>query len=121
MFRKRLIDSLAELDMRDGKADWTPAALAASAEVFLDDFLLFDVAKPITDTTFLEIEKSTLNGLAYRTGGGRTPDAHDFDMLFTWLVNRDRELHARRGYGRDQAGDARISRIWLRRMRNCRP
>lgn len=89
IFRKRLLDSLANYDMRDGKADWTPAALAASAEVFLDDFLLFDVAKPITDASFLEIEKSTLNGLAYRTGGGRTLDAHDFDMLLTWLVNRD--------------------------------
>ena len=49
---------------------WTSAALIASANVFLDDFLLFDVSKPVTDITFLEIEKSTLNGLAYRTGGG---------------------------------------------------
>jgi hypothetical protein len=69
LFRKRLIDSLAAWDMSDGKADWTPAALAASAEVFLDDFLLFDVSKPITDASHLEIEKSTLNGLAYQTGG----------------------------------------------------
>jgi hypothetical protein len=91
MFRKRLMDSLANYDMRDGKVDWTPAALAASAEVFLDDFLLFDVSKPITDTSHLEIEKSTLNGLAYQTGGGRTIDAHDIDILLTWLVNRDRE------------------------------
>lgn len=89
LFRKRLLESLANYDMRDGKAEWTPAALAASAEVFLDDFLLFDVAKPITDISFLEIEKNTLNGLAYRTGGGRTPDTHDFDILLTWLVNRD--------------------------------
>jgi hypothetical protein len=28
--------------MRDGKTDWTPEALAANANVFLDDFLLFD-------------------------------------------------------------------------------
>jgi hypothetical protein len=91
IFRKRLMDSLADYDMRDGKADWTPAALAASAEVFLDDFLLFDVSKPITDASHLEIEKSTLKGLAYQTGGGRTVDAHDIDILLTWLVNRDRE------------------------------
>jgi hypothetical protein len=76
--------------MRDGRADWTPSSLAASAELFLDDFLLFDVAKPTSDKSFLEIEKSTLDGLDYRTGGGRTIDAHDFDMLLTWLVNRDR-------------------------------
>jgi hypothetical protein len=91
VFRKRLMDSLAAWDMSDGKADWTPAALAASAEVFLDDFLLFDVSKPITDTSYLEIEKSTLNGLAYQTGGGRTVDAHDIDILLTWMVNHDRE------------------------------
>jgi len=90
LFRKRLLDSLANHDMRDGRADWTPAGLAASAEVFLDDFLLFDVLKPITDSSFLEIEKSTLNGLPYKTGGGRTIDAHDFDILLTWLVNRDK-------------------------------
>jgi hypothetical protein len=91
LFRRRLMDSLANYDMRDGKVDWTPAALAASAEVFLDDFLLFDVSKPITDASHLEIEKSTLNGLAYQTGGGRTIDAHDIDVLLTWLVNHDRE------------------------------
>ncbi len=75
--------------MRDGKADWTPAALAASANVFLDDFLLFDVSKPITDASFLEIEKSTLNGHAYQTGGGRTLDANVIDILMTWMVNHD--------------------------------
>jgi hypothetical protein len=90
LFRKRLVDSLSNYDMRDGTAEWPPAALAASAEVFLDDFLLFDVTKPITDSSFLEIEKSTLDGRAYATGGGRTIDTHDFDMLLTWLVNRDK-------------------------------
>jgi hypothetical protein len=49
-------------DMLDGKPDWTPEALAANANVFLDDFLLFDVAKPITDQSHLEIEKATING-----------------------------------------------------------
>ena len=91
LFRKRLIDSLANWDMREGRADWTPAALMASANVFLDDFLLFDVSKPITDTSFLEIEKSTLDGLAYLTGGGRTVNANVIDILVTWTVNRDRE------------------------------
>ena len=89
IFRKRLMDSLAEYDMRDGKADWTPAALAASAEVFLDDFLLFDTSKPITDASHLEIEKSTLNGYAYHTGGGRTLDANVIDILLTWIINHD--------------------------------
>src|SRR5262249_52462497 len=67
-------------------------ALAANANVFLDDFLLFDVAKPITDESHLEIEKSTIAGRPYQTGGGRTVDANSIDILLTWLVNHDREF-----------------------------
>jgi Polyketide cyclase / dehydrase and lipid transport/Domain of unknown function (DUF4331) len=92
LFLQRLKDSFTDWDMRDGKADWTPEALAANANVFLDDFMLFDVAKPITDDSHLEIEKSTLDGRPYQTGGGRTVDANVIDILFTWLVNRDREF-----------------------------
>jgi hypothetical protein len=92
LFLQRLKDSLANWDMHDGKADWTPDALAANANVFLDDFLLFDVAKPITDHSHLEIEKSTIDGRRYQTGGGRTVDANSIDILLTWLVNRDREF-----------------------------
>jgi hypothetical protein len=92
LFLQRLKDSLANWDMHDGKADWTPEALAANANVFLDDFLLFDVAKPIDDESHLEIEKSTMNGLPYETGGGRTVDANSIDILLTWLVNHDREF-----------------------------
>src|SRR5262245_13803858 len=92
LFLKRLKDSFADWDLRDGRADWTPEALAANASVFLDDFLLFDVAKPISDDSHLEIEKSTLDGRPYQTGGGRTVDANSIDILFTWLVNHDREF-----------------------------
>ncbi len=90
MFRQRLIDSLTSWDMRDGKADWTTSALAASANVFLDDFMVFDVTKPIGDTSFLEIEKSTLNGHPYQTGGGRTVNSNVIDILLNWTVNHDR-------------------------------
>ena len=92
LFLQRLKDSFADWDMRDGKADWTPEALAVNADVFLDDFLLFDVARPITDDSHLEIEKSTIAGRPYQTGGGRTIDANVIDILLTWLVNRDREF-----------------------------
>jgi Polyketide cyclase / dehydrase and lipid transport/Domain of unknown function (DUF4331) len=92
LFLKRLKGSLATWDLLDGKADWTPEALAANANVFLDDFLVFDVAKPITDQSHLEIEKSTLGEIPYQTGGGRTIDANSIDILLTWLVNHDREF-----------------------------
>jgi len=92
LFRKRLLDSLTNWDMRDGKADWTPAELAAAVNVYLDDFLLFDVSKPMSDTSFLEIEKSTLHGRGYQTGGGRTVNANIIDIMITWMVNNDREF-----------------------------
>jgi len=92
LFLQRLKDSLANWDMHDGKTDWTPEALVTNANVFLDDFLLFDVAKPITDDSHLEIEKSTIDGRPYQTGGGRTIDANSIDILLTWLVNHDREF-----------------------------
>jgi hypothetical protein len=92
LFLQRMKDSLAEWDMRDGKQDWTPSALAVNANMFVDDFLLMDVAKPITDTSHLEIERSTINGKAYQTGGGRTVDSDVIDILMTWIVNRDREF-----------------------------
>ena len=106
--------------MRDGKQDWTPSALAANANMFLDDFMLFDVAKPITDTSHLEIEKSTLNGKAYQTGGGRTVDANVIDVLLTWMVNRDREFLRRRGRPRQRSLAPRISHTSPRRTPICR-
>ncbi len=90
LFRERLTESFQLWDTHNGKVDWEPAALAANVNVFLDDFLLFDVAKPITDDSWLEIEKSTIDGRAYTTGGGRTVNANVIDILVTWLVNHDR-------------------------------
>jgi hypothetical protein len=92
LFLQRLKDSFAVWDGLDGKADWTADTLAANANVFLDDFMLFDITKPITDQSHLEIEKSTLDGRPYQTGGGRTVNANVIDILLTWLVNRDREF-----------------------------
>jgi Domain of unknown function (DUF4331)/Polyketide cyclase / dehydrase and lipid transport len=92
LFRKRLKDSLTNWDMRDGKADWSPDALDAAVNVYLDDFMLFDVSKPMSDTSYFEIEKSTLRGKPYATGGGRTVDANVVDMMITWMVNDDKEF-----------------------------
>jgi hypothetical protein len=89
IFHERLMQSLDNWDMRDGKAQWTPAARAANANVFLDDFMLIDVNKPTSDASHLEIEKSTLDGRAYATGGGRTVDANVIDILLNWMVSRD--------------------------------
>jgi hypothetical protein len=91
VFHKKLVESLTNWDMRDGKADWSPGALHAAANVYLDDFMLFDVSKPTSDTSFFEIEKSTLRGKSYETGGGRTVDSNVIDIMVTWMVNDDKE------------------------------
>ena len=101
LFLQRMKDSLAEWDMRDGKQDWTPSALAANANMFVDDFLLIDVAKPTTDAGHLEIEKSTINGKAYQTGGGRTVDSNVIDVL----ADVDREPRSRVPGRRDDEGN----------------
>jgi hypothetical protein len=92
VFHKKLVESLMNWDMRDGKEDWSPRALHAAANVYLDDFMLFDVSKPINDTSYLEIEKSTLRGKPYATGGGRTVDSNVVDIMVTWMVNDDKEF-----------------------------
>jgi hypothetical protein len=89
LFQKRLAETLKTWDKKDGKVDWTPSALAAFVNVFWDDYLLFDITKPITDTSHLEIEKSTIEGRPYTTGGGRTVNSNCIDILLTWLINRD--------------------------------
>ncbi len=104
VFRQRLVESLTNWDLRDGKADWTPAALSAAANVYLDDFLLFDVSKPMSDTSFLEIEKSTLHGRPYQTGGGRTLNANVIDIMITWMVNNDKEFLQGGATGATQPG-----------------
>ena len=104
VFRKRLVESLTNWDMRDDKADWSPAALDAAANIYLDDFLLFDVSKPMSDTSFFEIEKSTLRGQPYKTGGGRTVNANVIDIMITWMVNNDREFMQGGATGATQPG-----------------
>ena len=90
-FLQQLMASLHNWDMRDGKEDWTTEALAAVSEIFLDDFLVFDISKPITDASYLEIERSALAGHEYTTGGGRTVNVNVMDVMLTWAINRGRE------------------------------
>ena len=89
LFRERLIRHLRIWDMKDGKRDWSDDDLNANASVYLNDFLLIDVLKTVDDESHLEIEKSVMNGLPYKTGGGRSLDANAVDILLTWIINRD--------------------------------
>jgi hypothetical protein len=66
--------------------------------------MLFDVSKPINDTSFFEIEKSTIHGQPYQTGGGRTVNANVVDIMLTWMVNNDREFMKGGATGATQSG-----------------
>ena len=89
LFRQRLTDSLSQWDRNDDKQQWDDASLEAHVNIRLNDFLLIDVAKPTSDTSYLEIEKSAIEARPHTTGGGRTLNAKDIDILVTWLANRD--------------------------------
>lgn len=89
LFKKRLRDSFEYWDKRDGVINWDPALLDAHANVRINDFLVFDLSKPITNKSHLEIEQSTIAGKPYATGGGRTVDANVIDILVTYLMNRN--------------------------------
>ena len=71
-FRKRMVDSLDRLGYarRQGGLD-ASGLIRRASNVYLDDFLFFDVSKPMDDKSFLEIEKSTLHGT--RLSDGRWP------------------------------------------------
>ena len=89
LFRKRLRDSFEFWDRRDDDIQWSPELLEAHINVRMNDFLVFDVSKPITNQSHLEIEQSTIAGKSYTTGGGRTVDANVIDILVTYLINRN--------------------------------
>lgn len=89
ILRQRLTDSFRFWDKRDDAEQWNKEELNAHVNVRMNDFLVFDHSKPITDSSHLEIEKSTIAGQEYKTGGGRTIDANVIDILVTYLINRD--------------------------------
>jgi hypothetical protein len=69
------------------QGDWTPEALAANANVFLDDFCCStSPSRSPTKATSRSRRARSAAGLT-RTGGGRTVDANSIDILLTWLVN----------------------------------
>ena len=78
-------------DMRDGEQEWTLQALAAKCRYVCRRLccLTSQSQSPMPGVN-LEIERSTVNGKAYQTGGGRrSVKSNVIDVLLTWMVNRD--------------------------------
>ncbi|MDX6239916.1 MAG: hypothetical protein QOG10_4731, partial [Kribbellaceae bacterium] len=87
-YRARLNANLAFFDRLDGKTDWPPddQGVHPLTELLLADFLVVDTSKPLSDGSFLEIERAVLTGRPHITCGGRPPDDDIVDTLYTLLV-----------------------------------
>lgn len=85
-YRERLVKNIAYYDALDGKKVWTDADRDLLANLLVDDFLLVDLAKPCTGSTFLEIEKALVAHKPHQSCGGRLPDDDIMDVLFTLYI-----------------------------------
>ncbi len=91
-YRARLNANLAAIDRLDGKTDW-PLGRDGShplTDLLLADYLVVDVSKPFSETSYFEIERATLQGRPYETCGGRSLNDDVMDTLYTLLINADK-------------------------------
>jgi len=88
-YRARMNANLPFYDRLDGKTDWPLDANGTHplTELLLADFMVVDVAKPLADHSFLEIERMMLKGVTHETCGGRWLNDDSMDILLTTLVN----------------------------------
>jgi hypothetical protein len=85
-YRERLVKNIAYYDALDGKKAWIDTDRDLLANLLVDDFLLVDLAKPCTGSTFLEIEKALVAHKPHQSCGGRLPDDDIMDVLFTLYI-----------------------------------
>jgi hypothetical protein len=88
-YRSRMSSNLAFYDRLDGKTDWPLDEHGAHplTELLLADFMVVDVSKPFSETSYLEIEQSMLRGEPHKTCGGRPLNEDATDKYLTMLVN----------------------------------
>jgi hypothetical protein len=88
-YRARLNANLAWFDRQDGNIDWPPRSDGAHplTELLLADYMVVDVSKPFTEDSFLEPERTALEGRAHQTCGGRSLNHNIMATLYTVLVN----------------------------------
>ena len=87
-YRARLNANLAVLDSIDGKIDWPllPDGTHPLTELYLGDYQVVDVAKPYSESSYLEIEQAMLQGRAHTTCGGRSLNDDAVDANLTFVV-----------------------------------
>jgi hypothetical protein len=88
-YRARLNANLAYMDSWDGKVDWVVGAdgLHPITDLILGDYLVVDLSKPYSETSFFEIELAMLAGRPHQTSGGRSLNDQVMDTIYTLCVN----------------------------------
>ncbi|MBD2465687.1 DUF4331 family protein [Oscillatoria sp. FACHB-1407] len=88
-YRARLNANLADWDQCDGKTDWQldKEGNHPLTDLLLADFLIVDVSKPFSETSYFEIEQSMLKGIVHQTCGGRSLNDDIVDTMFTLYIN----------------------------------
>jgi hypothetical protein len=88
-YRSRMSSNLAFYDRLDSKTDWPLGENGAHplTELLINDFMVVDVSKPFSETSYLEIEQSMLRGEPHKTCGGRSLNEDATDKYLTMLVS----------------------------------
>lgn len=88
-FRTAFASNLDKFDAIDGKTDWTPAQKATWLRRLASNYQVLDTSKPCdyaNQHSYLEIERSLLNGRPHATCGGRPPNEDTLDVTFDFLA-----------------------------------
>jgi Domain of unknown function (DUF4331) len=89
VYRARLNANLTVIDRLDGKINWPtgPDGAHPLTELLLADYLVVDVSKPFAENSYLEIERTVLEGHPHQTCGGRSLNDDVMDTMYTLFIN----------------------------------
>ena len=92
LYESRIDASLKFYDQLDGKADWPLGADQRHPlrDLFIEDYLILDLAYSFAPANFLEIERAVLGDHPHRSAGGRWLDEDILDDMLTLYVNGGR-------------------------------
>jgi hypothetical protein len=89
LYEARINASLAFLDGLDGETEWPlgPEGRHALCDLLMNDYLVLDLARDFVPSSFLEIERSLIDGHPHTSCGGRWLDDDILDDMLTLFVN----------------------------------
>lgn len=91
LYRERIQDNLTFFDGLNTEKNWAPEEVKNLTSILLNDFLVIDISKPYTVSSYFDIEYSILRGTPYTTCGGRTLNDDVMDVIFTMLINAGKQ------------------------------